>query len=68
MPQCGKTMWFAVLQSHQHMRRYGVSWQIIPKGMIDALTHPNNDKRKKAFEAMVKMKKIDVAAIKNAMD
>jgi predicted 3-demethylubiquinone-9 3-methyltransferase (glyoxalase superfamily) len=42
--------------------RWGISWQITPRTMIEALA-AGGDEGKRAFEAMMKMKKIDVAAI-----
>ena len=42
--------------------RWGVSWQITPRTLIDAMAK-GGDEAKRAFEAMMSMKKIDVAAI-----
>ena len=42
--------------------RWGLSWQITPRTLIDALT-VGGDEAKRAFEAMMTMKKIDVSAI-----
>lgn len=42
--------------------RWGLSWQITPRTLIDALSK-GGDEAKRAFNAMMKMKKIDVAAI-----
>lgn len=42
--------------------RWGLSWQITPRVLTDALA-PGGDEAKRAFEAMMPMKKIDVAAI-----
>ena len=42
--------------------RWGVSWQITPRTLIDALA-AGGEEAKRAFEAMMTMKKIDVAAI-----
>ncbi len=42
--------------------KWGVSWQITPRTLIEALA-VGGDEAKRAFEAMMKMKKIDVAAI-----
>ncbi len=42
--------------------RWGVSWQITPRTLIEALT-AGGQEAKRAFDAMMKMKKIDVAAI-----
>lgn len=42
--------------------RWGVSWQITPRTLIEALT-AGGDEAKRAFDAMMTMQKIDVAAI-----
>src|SRR5688572_14704549 len=42
--------------------RWGVSWQITPRTLIEAL-NVGGPEAKRAFDAMMKMKKIDVAAI-----
>jgi predicted 3-demethylubiquinone-9 3-methyltransferase (glyoxalase superfamily) len=46
--------------------KWGVSWQITPRILIDALA-AGGDKAKRAFEAMMPMKKIDVAKIEAAI-
>src|SRR6186997_2972910 len=45
--------------------RWGVSWQITPRVLIQALAAGGNE-AKRAFDAMMDMKKIDVAAIEAA--
>ena len=47
--------------------RWGVSWQIVPIEMIALLTDPNPEKARKASEAMLKMKKIDLEAMRRAV-
>ena len=42
--------------------RWGLSWQITPRALIDALAAGGGE-AKRAFEAMMTMKKIDIAAI-----
>jgi len=42
--------------------RWSVSWQITPRTLTDAF-HAGGDEAKRAFDAMMTMKKIDVAAI-----
>ncbi len=42
--------------------RWGVSWQITPRTLIEALA-AGGDEAKRAFEAMMTMQKIDVAQI-----
>jgi predicted 3-demethylubiquinone-9 3-methyltransferase (glyoxalase superfamily) len=46
--------------------RFGVSWQIVPNRMIELMTGPDAAKAKRATEAMMKMKKIDIATIEAA--
>ncbi len=45
--------------------RWGVSWQITPRALTDALA-AGGAEAKRAFEAMMPMRKIDVAAIEKA--
>ena len=46
--------------------KWGVNWQITPKVLTDALA-AGGQKAKNAFEAMMTMRKIDVAAIEAAV-
>jgi predicted 3-demethylubiquinone-9 3-methyltransferase (glyoxalase superfamily) len=46
--------------------KWGISWQITPRVLTDALT-VGGEVAKRAFEAMMPMKKIDVAAIEGAV-
>jgi predicted 3-demethylubiquinone-9 3-methyltransferase (glyoxalase superfamily) len=45
---------------------WGLSWQISPTALIKAVTDPDPAVAKRAFDAMMKMKKIDIAAIEAA--
>lgn len=45
--------------------RWGISWQITPRALTDAMA-AGGDEAKRAFEAMMTMTKIDVAAIEAA--
>jgi predicted 3-demethylubiquinone-9 3-methyltransferase (glyoxalase superfamily) len=45
--------------------RWGISWQITPRVLTEAMA-AGGDEAKRAFEAMMPMKKIDVAAIEAA--
>src|SRR5690606_37170617 len=47
--------------------RWGVSWQITPKVLIEAINSPDAGVARRAFEAMMTMRKIDVAAIEAAI-
>ena len=46
--------------------KWGVSWQITPRTLIAALSDPDGSAAKRAFEAMMTMKKIDIATIEAA--
>jgi predicted 3-demethylubiquinone-9 3-methyltransferase (glyoxalase superfamily) len=46
--------------------KWGLSWQITPRVLIEATTDSDRAAAKRAFEAMMKMKKIDIAAIEAA--
>ena len=46
--------------------RWGFSWQITPRALLAATTDPDRDAARRAMEAMMTMKKIDIAAIERA--
>jgi len=46
--------------------RWGVSWQITPRALTDAIADPDPAAAKRAFDAMMEMRKIDIAAIEKA--
>lgn len=46
--------------------RWGVSWQISPVALIEAVADPDRAAAKRAFDAMMGMTKIDIAAIEAA--
>ena len=46
--------------------RYGLSWQVNPAVLGELLADPDSKKAKRVMEAMLKMKKIDIAALKRA--
>ena len=47
--------------------RWGFSWQITPRILLDATTSPDTAAAKRAFDAMMPMRKIDVATIEEAL-
>lgn len=47
--------------------KWGVSWQITPIVLIEAITHTDPLVAKRAFNAMLEMKKIDITAIEAAL-
>ncbi len=48
--------------------RYGLSWQVIPAGMGELMSDPDEGRGQRAMKAMFGMKKIDVAALYAAAD
>jgi predicted 3-demethylubiquinone-9 3-methyltransferase (glyoxalase superfamily) len=48
--------------------KYGVSWQVMPVVLNEMLKDRDRSRAKRVAEAMLKMKKIDVAALKRAYD
>ncbi|MGB3525015.1 MAG: VOC family protein [Flavobacteriales bacterium] len=46
--------------------KWGLSWQITPSALIEAITDTDTAAAKRAFEAMMQMRKIDIAAIEKA--
>jgi predicted 3-demethylubiquinone-9 3-methyltransferase (glyoxalase superfamily) len=46
--------------------KFGVSWQIVPSGLIELITDPDPAKSRRAMAAMMKMGKLDIAALKRA--
>jgi predicted 3-demethylubiquinone-9 3-methyltransferase (glyoxalase superfamily) len=48
--------------------RYGLSWQVCPADLSDTIMDPDPGRRNRAMEAMMKMQKLDIAALKAAAD
>lgn len=48
--------------------RFGLSWQVNPTVLGDMLSDPDPAKAKRAMQAMLTMKKIDIAALQRAYD
>jgi predicted 3-demethylubiquinone-9 3-methyltransferase (glyoxalase superfamily) len=46
--------------------RWGLSWQITPRTLLEAMSDPDRAAAKRVFEAMMKMKKIDIAGLEAA--
>jgi 2-polyprenyl-6-hydroxyphenyl methylase/3-demethylubiquinone-9 3-methyltransferase len=46
--------------------KWGVSWQITPSALLDAISDPDPTAAHRAYEAMMTMKKVDIAAIEAA--
>ena len=47
--------------------KWGLSWQITPRVLMDAIASKDHEAAKRAFNAMMDMKKIDSAAIEAAL-
>jgi len=47
--------------------RWGLSWQISPRVLVEAVTSPDQALARRAFEAMMTMRKIDIAKIEAAI-
>jgi predicted 3-demethylubiquinone-9 3-methyltransferase (glyoxalase superfamily) len=46
--------------------RWGLSWQITPRALTDGMADPDRAAAKRVFDAMMTMRKIDIAAIEQA--
>lgn len=46
---------------------YGVSWQVIPTVFLEMIRDPDPERVKRATEAMLAMKKLDIAALQKAV-
>lgn len=48
--------------------RYGVSWQVVPEGIVELFSDPDPERADRAMQAMMKMGKLDAEAIRKAAD
>ncbi len=48
--------------------RFGLSWQIVPRVLKQMLADPDRAKAKRAMDAMMEMKRLDIAALHEAFD
>ncbi|MFF8971736.1 VOC family protein [Streptomyces sp. NPDC014995] len=48
--------------------KYGVSWQVVPRVLIEMVTDPDQKKAARATKAMLSMGKLDIAALRKAYD
>ena len=48
--------------------RFGVSWQLVPKGLSDLIADPDPGRRNRALQAMFGMRRLDLAAMRAAAD
>ena len=47
--------------------KWGFSWQITPRVLLEAMDNPDKEAAKRAFQAMMTMRKIDIAKIEAAL-
>ena len=48
--------------------RWGVSWQIVPRRMLELQSDPDPERASRANQAMLTMRKLDIAALEAAAD
>lgn len=48
--------------------RFGLSWQIVPKRMLALMADPDPARARRAMQAMLRMKRIDIAEVERAAD
>ncbi len=48
--------------------KYGVTWQIVPAGLVEMLNSDDAEKSRRATNAMLQMKKIDIGKIRQAFE
>lgn len=46
--------------------KYGASWQIVPRVLVEMITDPDPEKSQRVMTAMLQMKKIDIEGLKRA--
>jgi predicted 3-demethylubiquinone-9 3-methyltransferase (glyoxalase superfamily) len=46
--------------------RFGLSWQVVPTGMEEMFADPDSERADRAMQAMLKMRKLDLAALQAA--
>lgn len=48
--------------------KYGLSWQIVPRRLIELMADSDSGRAARAMEAMLSMKRIDIAAVERAAE
>jgi predicted 3-demethylubiquinone-9 3-methyltransferase (glyoxalase superfamily) len=48
--------------------RFGLSWQVVPKGMAEVMGDPDPERANRAMQAMLQMRKLDLEALRRAAD
>ena len=47
--------------------KFGLSWQIVPRRMLELLSDGDHGRAKRAMDAMMQMKRIDIAVVERAV-
>jgi predicted 3-demethylubiquinone-9 3-methyltransferase (glyoxalase superfamily) len=48
--------------------KYGLSWQVVPTALAEMMSNPDKEKSGRAMEALMQMKKLDIAALQQAYE
>jgi predicted 3-demethylubiquinone-9 3-methyltransferase (glyoxalase superfamily) len=48
--------------------RFGMSWQVVPRQLGEMLGDPDGERARRAMEAMLRMTRIDIAALRRAFE
>lgn len=56
-------LWFDTLKD-----KYGLSWQVVPAEIEEWLTDPDPERVQRVMDAVMTMKKLDIATLKRAHD
>jgi predicted 3-demethylubiquinone-9 3-methyltransferase (glyoxalase superfamily) len=48
--------------------KYGLSWQVVPTLLADLVSDPESEKSQRAMNAMLRMKKLDIAELQRAYE
>jgi predicted 3-demethylubiquinone-9 3-methyltransferase (glyoxalase superfamily) len=48
--------------------RFGLSWQVVPAGLEDVLADPDPERARRAMQAMIQMRKLDIVALRSAVE
>jgi predicted 3-demethylubiquinone-9 3-methyltransferase (glyoxalase superfamily) len=68
------TLWNKLTEGGQESQcgwlkdKYGLSWQIIPTTLMKLMSDPDKEKAGRVMQAMLQMKKIDIAKLKAAYE
>jgi predicted 3-demethylubiquinone-9 3-methyltransferase (glyoxalase superfamily) len=68
------TLWNKLTEGGQESQcgwlkdKYGLSWQIIPTTLMKLMSDPDREKAGRVMQAMLQMKKIDIAKLKQAYE